>query len=731
MVVLFETSNVRVEKSADHFALLLLDVANRSVNVFNRHVLTDLDAALDHIAANSSIELLGVRSANPCKFIVGADIQEFAAVKGREDAVALSELGQKVFQKLAGLPKTTVTVIQGPCLGGGLEFALACDYRLALDHRNTQLGFPEVELGLIPGWGGTQRLPRQVGLERSLEMILGGRRLNAKQALRWGLVDGIAAGEGDYAAELHRLGQVAVRKGKRNQSRFPLRTWRQRFLESNAPGRSLVFRGAQRLLRRKVPDDMPAPEEAIKAVHVGLSKGFEAGLAYEREAIGRLATTAACRNLVGLFVQREEARKAPQSERASGRTSRVGIVGAGAMGAGIAQLAALRGYAVIVREPTDALVQAGSERVVALFRKAAERGVVSPVDAQQKLAAIRYTTGWEGFDDVDLVVEAVVEDLQVKQTVFRELERYTKATAILATNTSSLLVRQLQEGLERPQCVGGLHFFNPVHKMPLVEVIRTPFTSDQAVHVLTQWAIDLGKTPVVVKDSPGFVVNRVLMPYLYEAIMLASQGMPAELIDQSMRRFGMPMGPLELLDQVGLDVAVHVARAVGPVFEGRSGAYPGLAALAGFFEQMSRNGWLGQKNGVGFYHYAGKRKKLHRQALQLLPKNTDTRGGLLNGLPAAAQSREGRDRMVLAMVNEAAACLGESLADKAQTIDLAMVMGTGWAPHRGGPLRYAEDSGLGDVVHKLTRLAQRLGPRFEPCAELQRRASKAMAGALA
>jgi 3-hydroxyacyl-CoA dehydrogenase/enoyl-CoA hydratase/3-hydroxybutyryl-CoA epimerase len=722
----FQSSNVRVEKPSGHFALLLLDVVNRNVNVFNRQVLADIDAALDYLAMDSTIELLGVRSANLSKFVVGADIEEFAAVKGREDAAALSEMGQKVFQKLADLRMATVTVIAGPCLGGGLEFALACDYRLALDHPKTQLGFPEVELGLIPGWGGTQRLPRRVGLEPALQIILGGRRLDAKRALRWGLVDGIAAGEGDYAAELHRLGHQAVRQGKRPAGRWRLRTWRQRLLESNALGRSLVFRGAQRVMRGRVPEEMPAPAEAIEAVRVGLTTGFEAGLAYEREAIGRLATTPACRNLVGLFLRREQARKVPETAQGESRVKirRIGIIGAGTMGSGIAQLAALRGYSVLVREPNQALVKAGSDRIAALFAKAVERGIASEEESRQKLAMIDFTTSLDKFGEADLVIEAVVEDLVVKQAVFRELERHSKPTVVLATNTSSLLVRQIQDGLVHPDRVGGLHFFNPVHKMPLVEVVRTQLTDDRAVAILTQWAVALGKTPVVVKDSPGFIVNRVLVPYLYEAILLASQGVPAEPIDQTMRRFGMPLGPLELLDQVGLDVAVQVARALQPVLESRSGAYPGLDSLSRIFEQMCQEGWLGQKTGVGFYRYVGKRKKLHQNAMKTFPHDLLTRESLLSGLPAAAQMREARERMVLSMVNEAASCLGEGLAADAETVDLAMVMGTGWAPHRGGPLRYAEDRGLGEVVQKLTDLARRVGPRFEPCAELRRRARK-------
>jgi 3-hydroxyacyl-CoA dehydrogenase/enoyl-CoA hydratase/3-hydroxybutyryl-CoA epimerase len=719
----FESKNLRIEKPSDHFALLLFDVADRSVNVFNKQVLADLEAAFEHLTAERSIHLLGIRSAKPSKSFAGADLHEFAAVTSAEEAAALSALGQRVFNKLAELPQITVISLHGPCVGGGLEFALACDYRLVLDRPYTQLGLPEVQLGLVPGWGGTQRLPRRVGLERALHIILGGKQLSAQAAKRWGLADAVAASEVEQAAVLRLLGQRALVQGKRPAKRLPLLNWRQRLLESNPLSRSLVFRAWQRVLARRVPDDMPAPAEALQALMMGLKNGMEAGLAYEREANGRLATTRACRHLVSLFFEREQARKVPE---AASRIQRVGVVGAGVMGAGIAQLASIRGCDVVVREVNEAALAAGMDRIAALFQKAVERHLLSAEEAQQKLAAIGRTTGWQGFENVDLVVEAVVEDLGLKQTLFRDLEQHTRPGTILATNTSSLLVRQLQEGRQRPERVAGVHFFNPVHKMPLVEVVRGPATSESALPALCQWAVALGKTPVVVKDSPGFVVNRILMPYLYEAIVLAAQRIRVDLIDRTMRRFGMLVGPLELLDQVGLDVAAHVARAMQPIFGERlqGGGYPGIEDLAQTFARMQENGWLGQKTGVGFYRYRGKAKKVNRAALKILPDKVgpDT-SHLLSDLPREVQMREARERMVLGMVNEAAACLSEELAADAETLDLAMVLGTSWAPHRGGPLHYADDLGPAEVVQRLSALRQRLGARFEPCDELRRRAA--------
>jgi 3-hydroxyacyl-CoA dehydrogenase/enoyl-CoA hydratase/3-hydroxybutyryl-CoA epimerase len=710
----FQSPTVVVERDVDGSMGLKLDVPDRSVNVFNRQVMTDLDAALDAVAA-SKPPLLIVQSGKKSGFVAGADLHEFLAIRDAAGATAVSEAGQKLFDKLAGLPMPTIAAISGPCLGGGLEFALACDYRLVYDKPSTQLGLPEVELGLLPGWGGTQLLPRVIGLERALRVILDRKRLSASEAYRWGLADAIASTEAELRERFAQLAARALADGKRKRSGLPLRTWRQRLLESNPIGRRVLFKATERLLRRKVWDDMPAPLEALEAIRTGIKDSMSAGLAYERGAAGRLAVSTACRNLIGLFFQSEKARKLPEEFRGvtPAEVQRVGVVGAGTMGAGIAQLAAFKGCKVVVQEVSQAALDAGLARITSLFQKAVERRLLTEPESVQRLAAIQGTLQWEGFDNVDVVVEAALEDLDAKRAVFRELETRTRPTTVLATNTSSLPVERLQEGLAHPRRVAGMHFFNPVHKLPLVEVARAPASGEQALATLTQWAINLGKMPVVVRDSPGFVVNRILMPYLNEAVILVSEGLKIEQVDRVMKRFGMPMGPLELLDQIGLDIAAHVAGSMQPVLAGRF--EPNAA-----FEKMRAAGLLGQKNGRGFYLHKGKKPKVNAQVQELL--RGPRPAGASSALPAAVRLSEGRERMVLLMVNEAALGLSESLAAGAATIDLAMVLGTGWAPHRGGPLRYADDRGLSDVVQALTTLAVRHGRRFEPCAELKRRA---------
>lgn len=714
----FATANLRIDVAPAGVATLWLDVADRPFNVFSLPVLADLDAAFDHLATARDVKLLIIRSAKPTGFIAGADLHEFLKIQSPAEAAALSKRGQDLFAKLARLPAPSIAVISGPCLGGGLELALACDYRLAVDHPKTQIGLPEIELGLLPGWGGTQRLPRVIGLESALRVILGGKRLKGRDAHRWGLADALVAT--DVEATLKPLCERALRDGKRSLARLPLRTWRQRFLESTPPGRYLVFRGARTMLKKKVPDDMPAPAAALEAVRVGMSKGMEAGFAYERDASSRLAVTPACHNLVSLFFQREKARKLPSELRADlvAPVKKVGVVGVGTMGAGIAQLAAVRGCQVVVQEVNDAALNAGKQKIDALFQKAVENRVLGEGEARAKREALTYTTTWAKFDALDLVVEAVIEDLELKRRVFRELETRTRAEAFLATNTSSLLVEKIQDGAQRPERIGGLHFFNPVHKMPLIEVVRGPATDEATVATLTQWAIDLGKTPVVVKDSPGFLVNRILMPYLYEAVIFLIEAINVEAlgegqcaeVDRIMRRFGMPLGPFELLDQIGLDVASHVEKSMRPAFEHRFKPNP-------LFERMVERGWLGQKSGTGFYRYKGKSKKPNSELSHIFPED------MMSPLDFDDLATQVCKRLVLPMVNESAVCLAEELVTDAESVDRAMVFGTGWAPHRGGPLHYADQRGLKIIVDMMLELAKHHGPRFEPCAELRRRAA--------
>jgi 3-hydroxyacyl-CoA dehydrogenase/enoyl-CoA hydratase/3-hydroxybutyryl-CoA epimerase len=709
-MALFQTDNLWISQLAEGVAVLHLDVAGRSVNVLSPAVLGELKQALERIEQEATIRLLLIRSGKKGSFIAGADVHEFAKIQTPEQASALSELGQRIFDRLANLRVPTVAIISGACLGGGLELALACDYRVVINDPKTQIGFPEIELGLLPAWGGTQRLPRVVGLERALQMILGTRRVSAVQAVAWGLADHITADEDDGPPDF--LGEPV----KRPKSKLPLRGLRQKLLEGNFVGRALIYRGAERILRQRLPDDMPAPWEALDAIKTGVNRGIEAGLEIERAAAGRLALSPACRNLVGLFLRREQARQLP--ERGPGDEPplrRVGVVGCGAMGAGIVQLAAVRGCDVTVQEENETALGLGMLRVVTLLTQAVEKGMLPAAELEKKMAAVHGSTTWRGFASLDLVIEAIIEDLDKKQDVFTELEKQAAPSTILTSNTSSLKIQQLQKGLKHPGRVAGLHFFNPVHKMPLVEVVGTAATREPVVTALRRFVVELGKVPVLVKDSPGFLVNRVLVPYFNEAVLLVGEGVPIDRVDSAMRHFGMPMGPLEVLDQVGLDVAAHIAGIVQPLFEDRLPPNPGV-------ELMKEKGWLGQKTGQGFYKW----QRGRRQVNVFAQRQIATLQGNDEALTAVTEdrTRAARDRLVMLTVNEAAACLGEKLAADADTIDLALVLGAGWAPHRGGPMRYAQSRGWQAVVLQLEDLAKKHGPRFQPCSELLRLAGR-------
>lgn len=702
----YQSRDLRLERCEANTAVLWFDVQDQRYNVFTLSVLHQLEAALDVLQKSPPDRML-IRSGKPSGFFAGADLRGFAAIAAPAQAEHLSGLGQRLFRRLAELPCCTFAVIFGPCLGGGLELALACDYRLVVDRPDTVLGFPEVELGLIPAWTGCQSLPRLLGIEKALKGILTGRKWNAPEACKVGLADKLLpAGSEMQAIPSEVLTDLPRRK--RAWTVQAARSLRQTLLERNPLGRALLFHLTRKTLAAKVPDDMPAPAAALKAVEIGIRSGLEAGLAAERRAAAELSQSEACRQLIGLFFVRERYRKMPShlADVSRPEIRKVGVVGAGVMGAGIAQLALVRGYSVVLKDVNAAALQAGMQRIRELCDKAVSRGILSAGEMQQRLQNTKTTTEWDGFADADLVIEAVVEDVGIKHRVYRELEEVLHPQALLATNTSSLSLRELSAELKHPGRFGALHFFNPVHKMPLVEVGRTDRTMKATVAALTAFALDLGKVVVQVGDSPGFVVNRVLLPYLYEAMRLLLEGAEPQELDRGIRRFGMPMGPYELLDQIGLDVAAHVTHSLQPRFADR---FPGDSP----FDRLVLAGLLGQKSGQGFYRYRNSKPRPHAAWRALLDIPT--------GLRLRLDPEDLRERLIYPMLNEAAACLGEGIVAEPQDVDVAMVFGTGWAPHRGGPLHFADHLGVGNLVASLKELAERFGPRFRPCPELLRR----------
>jgi len=694
---------------------LVFDDPARKVNVLDEAALTDLNMALVEI---EGIKPSGVvlRSGKSGSFIAGADIATIGSITDRARVQELIQLAHGAFNRLAGLPCPTVAAIDGVCLGGGTELALACDSRVAAEEPRTQIGLPEVLLGIFPGFGGTTRLPRLVGLAAALDLILTGRSVDARRAEKLGLI-GRAVPAAWLLEHAHRrLAELAKRPPRRRRDAWRARSPHTWLINRTRYGRRVAVRQARNLTLARTAGHYPAPLAVLKVIEQGYGKPIDIALKLEAEAVSDLVVGPVCKDLVRIFLLSERAKKepvaGPRLEPAPVRT--MALVGAGVMGGGIAELASRAGIMVRLRDPTaEALTRSlATARSLIEARgrrrgRAARRGPDPAADAQ--MARILPTLDLTGFGVCDFAMEAVVEDLDVKRRVFGELEVRMRSDALLATNTSSLSVGALAEGLQHPGRFCGFHFFNPVHRMPLVEVVRGPRTNDQTLVTAVGLARRLGKTPVVVEDSAGFVVNRILMPYLREAMALFEEGYGIPEIDASMRAFGMPMGPFEVLDEVGLDVAHRVAVVLARAFPDRMDSAPAL-------ETLIAAGRLGRKSGLGFYRHRAGRREPDGQVRTLLQ---------LKRRRQAPKPETLSERMVLAMINESARCLEDRVVADAGLVDLAMIFGAGFPPWRGGPLRYADRTGLAKIEPRLKALRAERGERFAPSALLSRLAAQA------
>ncbi len=671
----------------DHRGVMtaILNVADQAMNVFNESVLRDLHELLLAVKHDETVKALVFRSGKENGFLAGADLRWIERLHTAVAAREMCHSGQVLLGRLADLVIPTVAVINGVCLGGGLEFALACKHRLVLDDPRTKLGLPEVELGLLPGWGGTQRLPRLVGLSTALPMLLTGKKVGAREAVKIGLADRVVSpNELDAQLDLFMAGLLNGDITKRRGTRTGLlRRW---FLDRTVLGRRLVMWQARRSIAVNT-EHYPALPAILRAVSEGLRVGTGHGLNVERNEFAGLYMTEAYRSLLGLFFQREQARKAETWTRGPAvkprRAKKVGVIGGGVMGAGIAHWAASQGFEVVLREVNKELLDAGVNRIRELFQESVRKQALTEADSAASFGSIFFTTDWSAFRDVDLAIEAVAEQLDIKCDVFRDLERHCPPHAVLVSNTSALSIKAIASALQDANRVLGLHFFNPVHRMPLVEIVKTELSRDEDVAMLVDFVKKLGKVPVVTTDSPGFVVNRILFPYLDEAVRLRVEGVATREIDRALERFGMPMGPLELLDQVGLDVAAQVADSLNSLSPQSS---PTAQRL---HDMVTRGG----------------------RPLTLSPQSRGEATGPMT-------PDDIRDRIVLRLANEAAKCLQEGVVSESWMVDLAMVLGTGFAPFTGGPLRMCELHGYGETVAKLEYFAKTLGPRFAPAAWL-------------
>ncbi|HEX4083868.1 MAG TPA: 3-hydroxyacyl-CoA dehydrogenase NAD-binding domain-containing protein [Chthoniobacteraceae bacterium] len=663
----------------DGVHLLTFDRPGSAANIFDAATLRELDGKLEGI--EQGIVFI---SAKPSIFIAGADLKALETLTG--DALReFIELGQHVFNRIAALRVPTVAAIHGACVGGGYEMCLACQWRIATGDHTTKIGLPETQLGILPAWGGSTRLPRLIGVPGALDIILAGKTVPAKAALKRGMIDSIAPRELLLEAALE-----WVRKPRRRSRRWP---WIDR------AAAAVATPIARRRMEAKSLGHYPALPKALGVVTQAVSDGIGNSLQRERTAVLELAATPECRALIRVFYLQERAKKLrmPGVEK-PGAIDRAAVIGAGVMGAGITQWLSSRGLRVLMRDIDPERVGAGMSRISKLYADAVKRHVLDRREARDAMDRISPTATEAPLGAVDLVIEAAVEKMDLKKRIFQRLDEVAPERTILATNTSALSISELGNSVKRPDRVIGIHFFNPVHRMPLVEVITGGQTSAETAATALRFVQKIGKMPVLVRDSPGFLVNRILLPYLVEAGDLFEKGAPAEEVDAAMLDFGMPMGPLRLIDEVGLDVAEDVAATL-------AAAFPGHMHMPAILGRMLSAGMMGKKNGRGFYLHEKGRATPN-------PAAQKCRGHTSPATPPRAVLQR---RMSLLMINEAARCIAEKVVTEPADADFGMIMGAGFPPFRGGPLRHADTLGAAAIVAMLREEAERSGGYFSPC----------------
>lgn len=707
--------NVTTQKiGANEIAVLTFDLPGEKVNKLSTPVMTELKAHLEKLKS-SSYKMLLIKSAKPRIFIAGADIEEIRQLTTKEQVRAAVSGGQEIMNMLEDLPMPTMALVNGACAGGGCELILACDYRIASEDSSTRIGLPETQLGILPGFGGCIRMPRVVGLQAALDVILAGKLLNAKKAQKIGLVDYVVHPNllEDFA---HKQIEKIIADGvKKRRKTFQPKGFVAKLLEGALKG--VVFSKAKEGVLKATKGHYPAPLAALDVIKktYGMSDRTKA-MQIELEHFAECAVTDISKNLIHVFYLTEMVKKqtgVADSNVKSKPVKHLGVLGAGTMGGGIAYVAADKGVDVRVKDISHDANAKALKHARDLWQKLAKKKVIDNYQFTQKMSLVSTTVDFSGFKNIDLTVEAIVEIMDVKKKVIAQTAAEMRDDAIIVTNTSSLSVNEMAAGHPRPQYFAGMHFFSPVHKMPLVEVIRGEKSSDETIATVFELAKKMGKMPVVVKDGPGFLVNRLLLPYMAEAAFLLSEGMSIEKVDKAyVHQFGMPMGPFELMDSVGLDVCVKVLN----IFRK---AYPDRVEMPALMEKLEKNKQrLGQKTNLGFYKYNDGRKGEVDQSIY---------AELGLGSPTNPLSdQECLERGVFAMINECCLALDQDkIVDTPNEVDLAMIMGTGFPPFRGGLTKYADAIGADYVKTQLDKYAsERKANRLKPSSKLVERAQK-------
>jgi len=692
-----QTSAFSLHIRLDNVAVVTIDVPGEKMNTLKASFGPEVHAIIKKVRDNNSLQGLVFISAKPDNFIAGADINMIADCKSAQEAQDLARQGQQIMAEIAALPIPVVAAIHGACLGGGLELALACHKRICTDDEKTKLGLPEVQLGLLPGSGGTQRLPRLIGVSNALDMILTGKQLRPRQALKLGLVDDVVP----QSILLNAAVELAL-KGRKPARVLPVR---ERVL-AGPLGRSLLFNMVNKKTEQKTQGNYPATRRVLEVIKIGLEQGAHSGYEAEAKAFGELAMTPQSAALRGIFFASTELKKEQGGDAAPRPIRAVGVLGGGLMGGGIAYVTATKGaLPVRIKDIGNEGINHALKYSWDLLDKKVRRRHMKGAERQREMARISGGTDYSGFHSRDIVVEAVFEDLALKQKMVEEIERHAAPHTVFASNTSSLPIADIAANAARPEQVIGLHYFSPVDKMPLVEVIPHAGTSAQTISTTVALAKKQGKTPIVVGDSAGFYVNRILAPYINEAMRCLVEGEPIDKIDEALVKFGFPVGPIQLLDEVGIDVGTKISPILQRAYGERFAAPEAIAAIL-------NDDRKGRKNGRGFYLYASKGRKSKKQADPAIYK-------LIGVAPKGQMDATAiAERCVMMMLNEAARCLDEGVVRSARDGDLGAVFGIGSPPFLGGPFRYMDSKGAGEIVATLQRLSSRYGERFSPCDRL-------------
>ncbi len=691
---------LNIETKEDGIIILTIDCPDTIVNKISSVLLNEVESVIDDLERDTKINAVVIASAKKDNFVAGADLDEIKAMKTEEEVTNYIGKANDILNRLESIPKPVVCAIHGNCLGGGLELALAADYRIASDSTSTVFGLPEVMLGLFPAAGGTQRLPSLIGLPEALPLILTGKQLRVKKAKKTGLIDEIVPQHGmtDAAVKVASLivqGRILKKPVKRSAIN--------KLIEKYKPGRDFIFRQAEKGVLKQTKGVYPAPLEIIKSIKYGTENGIAAGIRKDIKRFSALVLSPESNALTNLFFSMNKRKKNTLKDKAV-PVKKLGVLGAGLMGYGIAGVSTGICDTILLKDISLEAAAKGVKEISKGLAIRAKSGGITRFESQVQTAKIIPCDNYKGFTGCDLVVEAVFEDLELKRKMLEDVEASTGAKTIFASNTSSLPIREIIKGCNRPGNVIGMHYFSPVRSMPLLEIITTDETEDWVIATAIDFGIRQGKTCIVVKDGPAFYTTRILVLMLNEAMLLVEEGVDIVTIDNAMREFGYPVGPIKLVDEVGIDVGFHVGKTMEESLQKRE------MKSSKVIQQLFEKGFQGRKNKKGFYQYNGKRgKKAANPEVNMILKIKKTK---------KVKLEEIQQRISLAMVNEAILCLQEGIISSSEDGDIGAVLGLGFPPFRGGPFSYVDNVGPEKILNTMLAFRTKFGSRFKPASIL-------------